>query len=428
MVEVYLCCAPSARAAAQRISERLVRNADARAEIEECDDVTQAWEVGRDAAAVILLLTPDAVPATSGRAAWSELLAHWETNAAPALATVLVTPCAYPRLLDRRHSFPWNDSTLRQMERWVMDLQPVLPSWEPAVLPYFTGFQPELETLWTRLVDAPGQVFLTGAGKTSLAQEFARQARHHFRELIRVDGEGRAAPSIEGDLRRVVSGRRTLVVLEDVESIPEMLRAGRVSVLATLPQGAPAPDDALLLAGEHPPLAPGKGKLWQAALACRRNGFPLTLAAEVAGLRPEPPASLIPLDTARGWYRRPRGDAEDAMRARHANVLLSLFSAWEQDVETCLALLAEMETAVDFTVRADFPLAVRLVGRAGSFLRAQARFAEAARLWRKLRRTALSRKDASAVEQCDWELSWLVDREGAVQTPAVAGEQLLLFS
>lgn len=428
MVEVYLCCAPGAREVALKISERLVRNAGARVEIEECSDVTQAWEAGRDAAAVILLLTPDAVPATSGRAAWSELLAHWESNAAPALATVLVSPCAYPRLLDRRNSFPWNEPALRQLERWVMDLHPPVPSWEPAVLSYFTGCEPELETLWTRLVDTPGQVFLSGAGKTSLAQEFARQARRNFRELIRVDGEGRAAASIEGDLLRVVSDRRTLVVLEDVESIPERLRDGRVSVLATIPQGAPAPGDALPLAGEHPPPPPGKGKLWDAALACRRNGFPLTLAAEIAGVRPEPPASLIPLDTVRGWYRRPRHDAQDAIRARHAAALMSLYSAWEQQVETCLVLLAEMESAVDFAVRADFPLAARLVGRTGSFLRAQGRFTEAARLWRKLRRTALSRKDSGVVEQCDWELSWLTDRDGAVQAPAVGGEQLLLFS
>ena len=47
---------------------------------------------------------------------------------------------------------------------------------------------------------------------------------------------------------------------------------------------------------------------------------------------------------------------------------------------------------------------------------------------RKLRRTAISRKDATVVEQCDWELSWLTDRDGAVQSPAIGGEQLSLFS
>lgn len=428
MVEVFVCCAPGAREIAQRISERLVRNADARVDIEECDDVTQAWEAGRDAAAVILLLTPDAVPSSSGRAAWSGLLAHWQTNAAPVVCTVLVTACAYPRLLDRRNCFRWSESMLRQMERWVMDFHAAPPSWEPAVLPFFTGCEPELETLWTRLVDTPGRVLLSGTGKTSLAQEFARQARYNFRELIRVDGEGRAAASIEGELARVVNSRRALVILEDVESIPETLCAGRVSVLATLAGGTPVPEDTVHLSGEHPPLPPGQGKLWEAALACRRNGFPLTLAAEIAGVQPEPPASLIPLDTARAWYRRPRGDADDAMRARHAAALLRLYNAWEQEVETCLALLPEMESAVDFTVRADLPLAARLVGRAGSFLRARARFAEAARFWRKLRRAALSRKDRALAGQCDWELSWLVDREGAVRTPAVGGEQLRLFS
>jgi len=426
-VELFVCCAPGARDVANQIRTRLVRNAEARVEIEECGDVTEAWEGGLDAAAVVLLLSPDAVPSSSGRTAWQALLAHWEGNAAPALATVAVSPCAYPRLLDRRNSFPWNSSTLRHLERWVMDLEPSLPSWTPAVLAGFTGREPELETLWTRLADVPGQAVVTGAGKTSLAQEFARQARHNFRELIRIDGEGRGAASLEGELARLVKDRRTLVVLEDVESIPDGLDQGRVSVLATLAHAAPAPDDALRLPGEYPALEPGQGPLWDAALACRRNGFPLSLAAEIAGAPPEPTTGLIPLDTARGWYRRPRGEASETVRARHAAALGSVYNAWEQDVATCRELLAELETAVDFSVRAGFPLSVRLVGRAGSFLRAQGRFPEAARLWRKLRRAALSRKDATVAEQCDWELSWLTDRDGAVQVPAIGGEQLALF-
>lgn len=428
MVEVYLCCAPSAREVAGQVSERLTRNADARVEIEECGDVTQAWEGGLGGGAVVLLLSPDAVPASSGRGAWQELLRHWESNAAPAVATVVVNPCAYPRLLDRRNSFPWSEGALRQVERWVMDLEPPLPSWQPAALEWFTGREQELEQLWTRLVDVPGTCILAGNGKTALAQEFARQARHNFRELLRVDGDGRSAASLEGELARVVKDRRTLVVLEDVESIPDGLAQGRASVLATLAQGAPAPDDAIQLVGEYPAQPAGRGKRWEAALACRRNGFPMTLAAEVAGVSPEPATALIPLDIERGWYRRPRGDASDAMRARHAVALMSVYSAWEQGVAACLELLAEMETAVDFSLRADFPLSVRLVGRAGSFLRAQGRFAEAARLWRKLRRTAISRKDATVVEQCDWELSWLTDRDGGVQSPAIGGEQLTLFS
>jgi len=166
-------------------------------EIEECGDVTQAWEGGLGGGAVVLLLSPDAVPASSGRGAWQELLRHWESNAAPAVATVVVNPCAYPRLLDRRNSFPWSEVALRQLERWVMDLEPPLPSWQPAALAWFTGREQELEQLWTRLVDVPGTCILAGNGKTALAQEFARQARHNFRELLRVDGEGRSAASIE---------------------------------------------------------------------------------------------------------------------------------------------------------------------------------------------------------------------------------------
>ncbi len=118
-----------------------------------------------------------------------------------------------PDLLRRKNFFDLRQNRLaafRAIKRWLMSLSPLPRSapFAPARQPSFNGRDAELETLCTLLADAPGMAVLeaaAGAGKTTLATEFARRHQEEFDAVFWLTcGVNRAAPALAGDPGRAV--------------------------------------------------------------------------------------------------------------------------------------------------------------------------------------------------------------------------------
>src|SRR5687768_16316176 len=101
--EVSLVFAAVDREVAREIAHRLEQAAQARVWLEEVSGpVNETWDRGMGSAGVLLLLSPESVPAKLDREEWAELLAH---AGSPPVARVLVRDCRYPPLLERNSFF-----------------------------------------------------------------------------------------------------------------------------------------------------------------------------------------------------------------------------------------------------------------------------------------------------------------------------------
>jgi len=477
--EVFLCCSPEARQVAAQIAARLQCNAEATVVIDDGagEGLAAKWEGGVSSAAILLLLSPDAVPAVASRASWQAVLDHITSNAEPPLGSLLVRDCGYPRLLERRNFFRWDNgaqAALRAVEAWVMRLHrlPRQRSFTPAHLPWFEGRHDELELLWETLVDRCGTAVVLqnedAGGKTSLAQEFARQAGAHFRDVLWIACADRSPASIaaelaeqlgidcgEGDasetfgrLAKVAGRHRVLLVLDDCP--PDLALPwdpeGRASLLVTTRSAQVRAAQVIRIdnAAAVPlkiPENPVDLQLWQAMTVCRPSGFPLELAAEIAGIQPSDLAAACerliqnrlvdPFDQTEGWLRLSEssiattgGSLEDERR-RHAELVRTTISRWAKNPAGCKRYMAEITRAFRWAVAADWPLACGLAQQGFSFLRAHGRVAEGVELLTALRDAADLRGDWQVSDNCDWELSWIrgVPYRGADQT-ATPGDQL----
>ena len=385
MLEIFLCCSPADRDVAAAISVRLKDAAEVTMvrDDTETSDVAGKWEGGLSSTAILLLLSPEAVPPQVNRTSWGPLLDHITSNADPPIGSLLVRDCGYPRILERKHFFRWqcgSRNAWRAIEKWMMELQslPERRSFSAARLPWFEDREDELDLLWETLVDRAGTAVVLNpapaSGKTSLAQEFARRAAAHFRDIlwsacgdrslsstaanladqIGVNCHGEADEALAG-LMDLAGKHRVLIVLDDVQpalAIPDW--HGRASLLLTtrstqinasrvaqLIQIDRTPEFPLTV-----PDNPVDLRLWRAMAVCCPSGFPLGLAVRIAGIEQNEVqaacARLIqsrlvdPVDDVRGWLRvsassiTAAGDLPEIQR-RHAEVVHEIASGWTNE-------------------------------------------------------------------------------------------------
>jgi hypothetical protein len=474
VIDLYLCHAAADREVAARIASRLER-AEAKVWLEQCLSIPEVWDGGLSSAAMLLLLSPGAVPQRLNRDEWEPLLAHIAGNATPPVSSILIRDCGYPKLLGRKDFHRWENDrpevVLRALESWVLSLDPQSEShtFVPARLPWFHGRESELDGLWTELVDKAGAAVLSnaepGGGKTSLAQEFARAAGGQFRDVLWIECGGRSRLSIAGELAAqlgaslqgpveegiaalgtLIDNHRLLVVLDDVTGdIPiELAPEGRASLLITTRLQN---DDAISVAPVETspalvetPMDARDLPLWDAMSVCRPQGFPLAFAARIAAITEADAREASRRLSDQRWIDNvdaggtrfrlgARGGAawhSEATHLRHAEVLNQIFAAWRSQPTLCRALLAEMESAFQWALVSDWNLAVRLAERAFGFLSGEARLHEAVELYSELRDAARARQDLQVAENCSAELSWIQDDSGDIRRRAVSGDQLAL--
>ena len=457
MVDIFLSYAPSDQDIASRIARRLETGAEARVWLEPIapgGSILEDWQAGLGAAGILLLLGPDAVPPVVEREEWNPLLEH----GTPPMACVLTAPCAYPRLVERRNFFRWSDSVemLRAIERWAVALhQQYTPaSFAPAPLPFVTGREPEFERLWTALVDnGGGSATLAGeagSGKTALAQEFARYAASHFRDICWVSCSEASDAAIVGqlasqlgaadvrDVGELANNHRLLVIFDGLERpVPVSVAGGRSSILATTRASRAKIGEVTPVERhwEDPPFAvpsdPDARTLWQALAVCHQDAL-VDLAAAISrvanateAIRQLQAARLAdPLDASRvrlSAASRNAAGADDSLRRKHARAVHAavLGADWR--------VLSDVRRAVEYAVESDWTLAQDLGRRTASYLREQRRNAEAAELLHVVLSAATNRQDESIRSECEWELSWLQDAPDAVRTPILPRGQLALF-
>lgn len=490
--DVSICYSPHDLEAAAVIAGYLERCAEAKVSLTEgClasdETVLANWDHGVFTAAIVLLLSPESVPARLSRIDWEPVLEHVAKNAGPPLASVLLRDCPYPRLLERKHFFRWADEpreVLRALQRWAIGLHPPVmqPANVPAPLPWFQGRQQEMDGLWHSLVDKPGTVVLAShtpdSGKTTLAQEFVHRASGHFRDCFWVGCGERSRQALLGDLSAqlgvradgpvnetsarvasVLDQRRALLVLDDVTpDLPLHLSPhGHASALITtrstemeLPEHVSVIGlEALAIPARlRPPTDPELLRLWQAMSVCRPHGFPLELAAEIAELTVDEARSAChhlvserlvdPFDRDNTRFRlstssltaaRLNIDLEEVCR-RHAAVLSASFSRWTTSPAQCEKYVAELEPAFEWALHADWDQACQLAQRGFAFLKTQGRLAEGARVLERLRHAAEQRQDRRIAESCAWELSWISQSDASQlwnpNDTALVGRQLVL--
>ncbi|MCC6587498.1 MAG: hypothetical protein IT168_12450 [Bryobacterales bacterium] len=485
ILEIFLCCSPADRPVADIIAARLSHGAEAIVTVDDgaAESVASKWEGGLSSAAILLLLSPDSVPPRVSRDHWGDLLDHAGGNTQPPVATVLLKDCGYPRILDRKNFFRWNANTpevLRDLERWVLQLHqlPAERTFTPARLFWFEGREQELSDLWEALVDRSGAAALVNpapaSGKTSLAQEFARQAAANFRDVIWIGCGPRSAASVLAELAGRVGGsdfspdpnqafaemletagrHRVLLVLDDFRdqfAIPSA-PPGRASLLVTT-RSKPAGGIATVrveAAGTVSPTLPEEEVdhgLWRACAVCNPTGFPIDLAVRIANLSQKEASAacsrliaqrlLDPCDAAARFVRlnahSMAAAGEVALtreRLQHAQTILEIIKQAGNSPDLNQDYVPELLPAFQYANEANWQLACNIAKRAAALLRRHHRVAEAVEMLVALRDAADGRADWQISDECAWELSWIrgVPYRGAPRLAGTGNQLSLDFS
>lgn len=383
--------------------------------------VSETWEEGLDAAGVVVLLHPDAMPPQPSRQYWGSLIDY----AGPRpIAYVQCGARAYPGVFERRSFFRW-PADQRALERWVVALLPrtQLSNVAPA--------QAEVpEELWSVLVDGVGKYWITGrpaTGKSRMAQAFAYAARGHFQSTIWIGCGRRSAESIQNEIERRMPAGRSLLVLDDLRA-PVYLPGAPHSVLVTGPEPL---GDGEWLDLEDPYRVPPvpHSPLLEAMSVCLASDFPLSLAREIAG-EPEalPGQAAELLDTARDRYRLVQSvPVSPELPGRHFDAVLGRFRHWRARPAACAEVDSELEAALEFGFVSAWEETVDLCRAAFDCYSEGGRQRDAVAVMRRLEAEAEGRGDRATMDFARSRLAWVVDGDGELKALVSEGDQLSLF-
>ena len=475
MPKVFPCYSPADRDLVRELSAFLERGAGVEVlveegEIEPGQDVISKAEQALSADVALVLISPESVPARWVLERWKSVLWEQAAELGTPLATLLCRDAKFPDLLRRKNFFDLRQNRLsafRAIKRWLMSLAPIprQTPFVPAAQLAFQGRGEELETLAVLLADAPGMAVVeapAGAGKTTLALEFARRHREEFDAVLWLTCTARSAASLAGDLaaqlgvrldrdlesnlhelRGLCSQHRCLVILDDAAPATAALLAprGRTSVLMTARDTglaeslsaaavplAPFAQDGDKLADAIRNLEPPAQRLLSAMCACTPSGFHLDMAARTADAEPEEARQvaarfaaqslLIPLDENGPRFLVPalarervglRGDAARWARY-HALAVASLFGS--EATQDLSAYWPDLQHAFTEALESDWTQASTLARRALTWAKTQDRLAEAFEILDAWQTTAERRGDRRVLEDCAWEQIWILEHWG----------------
>lgn len=357
--------------------------------------ITQIWEEGSHAEAMLLLLDAASAQGTPDREAWQGILSAMRSQP---ICFGLLEPCHYPQLLKRGAFFDASRETpfARNAEVWIakqmesrerMHLAPTATT--------------ELESWWQLLVDQPGHLRIP-IENVDAAQTFAAKAARHFQNVLWIPWAGRSLDSVQGELEHRAPCGRTLAIFTAAPETPCIARLRNSDSLLELVSAS---------GGDGP---------------CS-TVFPAWFADQVAGADPWR-GSAIPVDEASRLFRLAPGQSLQGAGAssRHLSTLCITFQDWRKDQIRCRELLYELPAAIAYGLDTDWPAAGALCWHASLWLLAEGRKREARELLALLHREAAIRGDDERASDAAAELSWLEDKP-LLQLSASPAEQLGLF-
>lgn len=438
MLTVFPCFAREDCQVARDLAEFLDRGANVQifldgGEIGPGETIVSKAADGLQAAVILLILSPDSAPSLGARRHWEPVLLDQPRREGVKVATILARSCEFPALLRRDVFFDLTRDRLtafREIKRWLVALEPVRRQleFEPARQGGFEGCDEEMEELRQSLADAPGTATLTGAGKTTLALEFARQSRRDFEGLVWLSCTEQTLASLAGDMAsqlgmpleggvdenlvqlvKLCSQRRLLIVLDDASGEAERLASGGRSSTLLIKRGA----------GSRPSM-----QIPAAVRACGNVPFRPVLIAEIAGLALSAASALLQELAASGaaiqldvHYPRyvVQSSATDMSLARaHAQAICRLFSHWAKDDSECEADLPQLRWALSWALRDDesWGLACDLAKRGVALLKSKRRQAEAFEILKAVLPEAERRNDRRTIEDCSREQVWILESWG----------------
>jgi hypothetical protein len=412
---------------------------------------------GLQAAVILLILSPDSAPSLGARRYWEPVLLDQPRREGVKVAMVLARSCEFPALLRRDAFFDLTTDRLaafREIKRWLVALEPGSRQFEfePARQSCVDGCDAEMEKLRQSIADAPGTAILTGAGKTTLALEFARQSKRDFEGLVWLtcteqtlaslagDMASQLGMSLEGDveenliqLGKFCSQRRLLIVLDDASGEAARLAApGRSSTLVVKRGAGPRPATggsrgAGFRAGHvgiYADVSRPAMQIPAAVHACGNVPFRPALIAEIASLDFSAASALLEELVAGGAaiqldVRYPRYVVQSAaphmsLARAHAQAICRLFAHWAKDDSECEADLPQLRRALNWALQDDesWGLACDLAKRAVALLKSKRRQAEVFEMLKTVLPEAERREDRRTLEDCSREQVWILESWG----------------
>ena len=207
---------------------------------------------------VLLLLSPNSLKSRWVEQEWTSIYSSELLAGKTRLMPVLLEGATAPAILRDKKHFALRSGDLkgmRQIRTALLHAGPILLSLVSG--PEFVGREPELNELKERL-SVPGSLLsvigMPGVGKTYLAREFVRRHGVLFEGVYELRCSARDLAALSGDLasilgfrlegevdqvtselRRHLSAKRTLLVLDDVvdDQPSKLVPGGRSSVLVT---------------------------------------------------------------------------------------------------------------------------------------------------------------------------------------------------
>lgn len=476
MPKVFPCYSTQDRELVHELAAFLERGAGVEVLVEEGEmlpggDLIAKVEEGLSADVVLVLLSPESVPARWILERWKSVFWEHAAEMGTALATCQCGDAKFPDLLRRKNYFDLRQNRIgafRGIKRWLMGLWPVSRKapFNPARQASFEGRDGELETLSTLLADTPGTAVVeapAGAGKTALAIEFARRHHEEFDAVFWLTCESRSTASLAGDLaaqlgvrldrdlesnlnelRRLCAQHRCLLILDDAVASTAAVLAprGRTSVLMTsrsqdLAQKlsavsvplTPRAQDPSRLADTIRDLPRPAQRLLSATCACAPSGFPLDMAVRTADAEAEDARTMVagfveqgvlaPMDENGPRFLVPAAVRERvALRAEgarwsryHALAVADIFGT-QAGAQDLTPYWPDLQHAYTRALEADWPLASKLARCGLTWAKSQDRLAEAFEMLQAWTQAAEKQGDRRVLEECAWEQIWILEHWG----------------
>ena len=336
------------------------------------DDLLETLEGALSADLVLLLLSPDAIPAAWPRSQWEPVLIAQPRELGTMLAFLLARPCRFPEVLRKQKFFDLSVDRrggLRKLKRWLLEQNPLrrdradlIPT-ESAAIEITAEMNEELQR---RLCDQP--TTLSDVAR-STAVAFTHAHRADFEGVFWLDCACRSRAGILGDTAHVLGLKLAGPVTQNALALKDFCAGVRCLFIFD----RVAREDRQLLTFEG------------------RASVMFTASTET-------PANALPLaETAR------------------------LFAAWRGDPALCLRHLGDAQQHLQL-LETDCPSEAALTAKhlgasLFSLLQQQERLAEAWEVLEILSKHAWNEGDKTDLRRWEWERGWIREAWGQRAAP-----------